>query len=497
MMARLFFWLLMVHTASVASAALWYVDNAAAGSRNGTSWANAWTNLNAITGTAAGDTVYISGGTTSKTYRDPYWWPANGTAGNPITYKVGQDSGHNGLAIFDGNLGSTTNSTWLYGNLKHVTISGDYLGQPKMLVTNSTMSVNCDNASDFVLDRIIMDNVIRFNPGTNITLSGVSVKVPALISVAIVWNVYQPAAGPMSYTNNVIRQCSIYVPASSNHSAWGSDGISGGQCTTAVSNLFSTYYVTNDTEWQHGDGWQNLGGSWCQITANTFENFGNYSIYWELFGSCTNIQVHNNVFRNSEVYPNSNGTPVGVAIGPQGVSGKTFSNFIVANNSFSDFFGRAAITIGQVTTTNTYITCLIVNNAAINSDPLEFYNSSASVANTYTNGVFIGYNKSDPRTDGSATFNIGQMVSPGGGTTFSFTSWTKLSAANDLHITGADTAAKDVGFDLSSYFTTDADGNTRSGTWDIGAFEYVPSTTYRGFQFGSGVKLIGAGRLTQ
>jgi hypothetical protein len=35
-----------------------------------------------------------------------------------------------------------------------------------------------------------------------------------------------------------------------------------------------------------------------------------------------------------------------------------------------------------------------------------------------------------------------------------------------------DTSAIDKGTSLSTYFTTDKDGKTRTGTWDIGAYEY-------------------------
>ena len=43
----------------------------------------------------------------------------------------------------------------------------------------------------------------------------------------------------------------------------------------------------------------------------------------------------------------------------------------------------------------------------------------------------------------------------------------------DLHLDSTDVNAKDAGADLSGVFTTDIDGQTRSGTWDIGADEYV------------------------
>lgn len=55
------------------------------------------------------------------------------------------------------------------------------------------------------------------------------------------------------------------------------------------------------------------------------------------------------------------------------------------------------------------------------------------------------------------------------------------AAHGDFHLASNDAGARDYGTDLSAYFTTDIDGQTRSGTWDIGADEYVvASSIFRG-----------------
>jgi len=84
--------------------ASWYVDNTATGSNNGTSWANAWVNPANIVWASVnpGDTVYVSGGSTSQIYTNWLCIGKNGTPGNYITVRIGQDAGHNGVAIFDG-----------------------------------------------------------------------------------------------------------------------------------------------------------------------------------------------------------------------------------------------------------------------------------------------------------------------------------------------------------------------------------------------------------
>jgi hypothetical protein len=46
------------------------------------------------------------------------------------------------------------------------------------------------------------------------------------------------------------------------------------------------------------------------------------------------------------------------------------------------------------------------------------------------------------------------------------------SGSENLHLQPG-SCARDTGIDLSAYFTNDIDGDTRTGTWDIGADEYV------------------------
>src|SRR5664279_570057 len=103
-----------------AQAATWYVDSSVGTSGNGTSWATAWKALSNVTGVSAGDTVYISGGASgsSQTYSLSSWKPAGGSAGNRITYQIGQDAAHNGTASFSGS------GTW-FGGANNVIVSGN------------------------------------------------------------------------------------------------------------------------------------------------------------------------------------------------------------------------------------------------------------------------------------------------------------------------------------------------------------------------------------
>jgi parallel beta-helix repeat protein len=88
------------------SGANWYVDNAVSTSGNGTSWSTAWKNFSNINWTSVkpGDTIYISGGSSSKTYYEILIVNDDGTATAPITITKGINAGHNGTVIIDGQM---------------------------------------------------------------------------------------------------------------------------------------------------------------------------------------------------------------------------------------------------------------------------------------------------------------------------------------------------------------------------------------------------------
>jgi hypothetical protein len=108
----------------LAQAADHYVDQNASGANDGSSWINAWESIIAISwgSVAPGDTVYISGGSSSKTSNETLDVAASGSAGNPITITGGADPGHDGTVILDGQMSLTYGV--LIENTDYVTVRG-------------------------------------------------------------------------------------------------------------------------------------------------------------------------------------------------------------------------------------------------------------------------------------------------------------------------------------------------------------------------------------
>jgi len=262
------------------SAKCWYVDSSlsSSGTHDGTSWATAWTSIGSVTGVHAGDFVYISGGATgsSQTYSTSSWKPTGGSAGNPITYKIGQDSSHNGNVFFSGS------GTWLTAS-NYLVVSGD-AGDGKMhFILNSGYSQGA-NVPGTVGTRISYIN-FSSNLGDGVDGQGITQfeldHIWVKIAGTAVDHFLSCGIDDPSWDGSKIHDNTIYVPKESN-SANGADVFQiTGSGFSLYNNLISGYIVAwTGGGMQHGDGIQTLKGSYIKIYNNIFQNMPNSMILW-------------------------------------------------------------------------------------------------------------------------------------------------------------------------------------------------------------------------
>ncbi len=440
-------------------AATWYVDGTAAGSHNGTSWANAWTGLSQVSGVSAGDTVYISGGASggSQTYSVSSWKPAGGSSGHPITYQIGQDAAHNGTAIFSGS------GTW-FGGANNVVISGN-AGDGAMHFSLSGYSAAVNNGGTAGL-RISYVN-LGSSLGDGVDGQGVTAfefdhnycYIVGTVDHFLSCGFTDPA-----FDGTRIHDNTVFVPKQAN-SANGADAF---QISGSGWSLYNNTIQGYNMSWsggviQHQDGIQTLVGSYIKIYGNVFADLANTSVFMDgYYGAFNHIYIYNNVCQQTSS-ADSNG-PGGIEVGADGAPAvaPSFNDVIIANNDMIDqnpyngtciAFGNCSSCNGGQTTP--YTACYMINNIAINSGTMTTYSSPISTADNVT-----------------LTTALGLVY---------FVSYVPLSANNNYHLTAVATALIGKGANESTYFTTDKDGNARpaTGNWDVGAYQYtlVTNTT--------------------
>jgi hypothetical protein len=188
---------------------------------------------------------------------------------------------------------------------------------------------------------------------------------------------------------------------------------------------------------------------------NHIEGFISYPIYNEMYGNVSDWRIFNNVI-NANVADQGSidwGAYACMALGWS--SPGVISDYIVSNNScIGPTSNRPGIDLaGGVSGGSIASGVYIVNNLAYNSGSPTSHKSGATLSNNYTGTSGIGF--------------VNATAYPSG----------------DFHLTSGSTSAIDQGISpsyLANFSTTDKDGKTRSGTWDIGPYEYGSGGTQTG-----------------
>jgi hypothetical protein len=342
-----------------ASAAIRYVDGAVSTSKNGTSWASAWKNVTNITGLAAGDTVYISGG---QTYSVSGWNPTGGAEGNPITYKIGQDAGHNGTATFNCGGGQFPGNSY-------TVISGD-AGDGNRHFALTSCPNGLRSASNIRYSYIAVGTVGEmFNVSggfTGIELDHLTARTTTSADHLVYWDNSASCGG---YGMNKVHDNTF---ALSNAGAGiGADGWQGNNSCTDFYNNYIYGIQDGYNSGQHQDGHQPLWGNYIRIWNSKYENLGNYALFFDGYvGDFSHVRIYNNLFvlTNSAV---QNGSPAAIAIGPDGGQLKrpiVFTDIVVANNTMVDNGNNhyPLTMYNPGSTSGSWVNTYVYNNATIN-----------------------------------------------------------------------------------------------------------------------------------
>jgi hypothetical protein len=479
--------------------AVWYVDPAATGSKKGTDWPNAWTSFSGVvwgsSGVKSGDTLYISGGTYANASLTV---GASGTAGSPISISSSTDSGHNSPVVFEyDSQGDQCSTTYAFiashsyivfnglrwQNLRNILNRYNgyclYGSGSGIVVQNCTVS-NCNNGFNIsgtanvmahcTLQAIRGDAGITFGSsgswGANLIYSNsiecyVNTTVPSGVSGRYVGPDPLQVSSGVDIFNNVIRES---FPASTVYtSTQHPDTV---QCIGNYVRFFNNEVINIGDSGFDYDCYANSNPHDVWIFNNVYHMtqhaVDNYAEYFRLYCSTSQqIQSINNfkIFNNTYVDNQDDQRTMWIANADGSVP---FSYSITASGNEI----RNNLYYNCGTTTPYDSIWLIANSSGFTSNSFQFNNNIYYASGTrYVNILGSGYTT-------TATWIASHE--PNSTTAQpNFAAYTTYNAASDFHLGPSDTVAIGKGVNLSSYFTTDKDGNPRGTTWDIGAYQHL------------------------
>lgn len=452
----------------------WYVDNAVSSSGNGSSWTSPWKNFSNINWSSInpGDTIYISGGTTSKIYNETLQIKKSGTSTNKITVSVGQDVGHNGTVIITSTQGVVPGIGLYISNQSYIIVSG------KIGNNETTHQIRITNGAwhgvdiEGTLSNIKLENLEIDNNGqtghhgiyiwTLISSMGIEISncyIHDNYQDGIQWGESVRGSG---YGNNSIHHCTI----TNTHD----DGIEIGASSVDFYNNIQGNNIA--PERGHPDGIQAYG-QYYRIYNNYFHGFrdqaGNAVIYIEPdgngpgFSPYGHVQIYNNLFYEDKLGSWANGA---ICIGIGGDNFEIVNDIKILNNTIVGHYISMIFAFNGAKLKGTGISDYYVENNIIHSGEI-WYDIGSIISDPVTYGSHD--NSTSIILDYNDLYNT---------TTILNTNLHGIISDPNLDSNQRPQSTSSVinrGFNWSSIFTTDKNNTLRGALWDIGAYEYITS----------------------
>ena len=413
-------------------AASWYVDKDASGSNNGTSWTNAWESFADISwsSVSSGDTVYISGGSSSKTYYETLEIEDQSYS-STVTVKPGVDSGHDGDVKIDGQ-GSRSHCVYVKDGADYITIDGlNTTGH-----TSYCIYVK-GGSSDY---------------SEHVTIKNCSIHIESGGGQGI-----QPR-----YCKNLIVENNTIT---TDTGTWEnqSDGMAIANCESVIVRN-NSITLQNDSDIQHNDCIQ----VWATKDIEIYNNYGyqpqyadnQQGIYVEGIYTDTDLgtwKVYNNVIHGA----------LGVCIS------LAQKNDTAVQHCYNNTCENTNTTPFRLDGDNVYFK----NNIGINSTGstptvVSFGSSTQTTGRIDYNCYYETASGEDIIKKGSTYYTMSEWQSAGFGAN-SINQDPSLDS--NYEPDSSSDPVVNVGTSLSSHFTTDKNGTSRpqGSAWDMGAYEYT------------------------
>lgn len=494
-----------------------YVDgvDTQAGTSTGTAWkhapGDAGAGNNANCTLAADNIVYFKGGVE---YLGTITVNASGTAGHPIVFN-GNSAGTwgTGRAIIDGK--DTRMKGFVVSGRDYVTINNFEIRNMPEDATDNQYGGNGiygSTVTGLTVTNCYIHNIGYWNNdegGTWNWVSGIAVRILYPTNV-VVSNSEITKSGYAGIQLDGAVNCTLSGNTIHEYINWGIDVTS--YYAESTGNIIENNIIYDIHQYDCGSGgppdfWK-LNGNGCNADGSVKDaNYHPHSNFIFLRGDSSGSakRAHNNIIRNNLFYNNHTFTDAdGTAMIYMSYANtnKVYNNVLVNPHSYrpisiaghhneiynNTIYGPRAGTwgiefmyalsgeAGNNTVKNNIIACGAeciyvsdaTNGANLVSDNNLFYATDAASLVQYGSSY---YSLAQWRTFSSQDANSTVQATTAALKFVSLTGFPTNYSTMDLQLQ-SDSPAVNVGADLNTIFTTDKLGVTRTGTWDMGAYEY-------------------------